>query len=487
MRFTKFRFVAFVLAVAVLLPSVAVAVSPFVDVVPGKFYEAPVNWAFSNHITTGKDATHFDPNGAVTRGESVTFLKRYNDNIVGKTLGQLSCSTDQVAHWNGSAWVCSTASLAETVTAQSRQVDNTANVGSYATMVMGANGLPVIAHYDRTNGDVLVSACNDQQCGTTANSILDSASVVMDIGFDISGTIASNGFPLFTYNNWTNHTLRAFACTNATCSAGSGIELTPPSAGIENDFTSVALGSDGFPVISYRDGGVLRIFHCTSADCGAASGTPAGSSTAVNPITTGTLEGTSIAIGTDGFPIVAFIENGNPEYLWVYHCSNVDCTSGTTRKLDTMTIASGATTSGPPVKVMIGSDGMPEIAYADMLNNDVRFYHCNNVACSSGTSRVLASTGTLGWYMSAAVGVDGLPAIAYTDAKTNSDLVFYRCRDVACTSGFATAIDTAGDTGYDQSMVVGADGRPLIAYQDFSNTALRTANVNITPTGVAFG
>ncbi|MEQ8842915.1 MAG: hypothetical protein RIB98_18210, partial [Acidimicrobiales bacterium] len=42
----------------------------------------PVDWAFNNDITTGKTATSFAPEDNVTRGESVTFLKRYNDNIV---------------------------------------------------------------------------------------------------------------------------------------------------------------------------------------------------------------------------------------------------------------------------------------------------------------------------------------------------------------------------------------------------------------------
>jgi len=54
MRFTKFRFGALVAAFAIVVPAVAVAVSPFVDVAPGKFQEAPVNWAATNGITNGK-------------------------------------------------------------------------------------------------------------------------------------------------------------------------------------------------------------------------------------------------------------------------------------------------------------------------------------------------------------------------------------------------------------------------------------------------
>jgi hypothetical protein len=48
----------------------------FVDVPAGAYYETAVRWAVENGITTGKDATHFDPNATCTRAEAVTFLWR---------------------------------------------------------------------------------------------------------------------------------------------------------------------------------------------------------------------------------------------------------------------------------------------------------------------------------------------------------------------------------------------------------------------------
>jgi len=132
-----------IVAFALLLPGLAVAVSPFVDVVPGKIYETPVSWAFNNHITTGKDATHFDPNGAVTRGESVTFLRRYDDNIVqpamtdltnnvGNSLGQLTCATNQVARCDGTNWVCNTEGLSyKTLPGINTALDTTGGVGQH--------------------------------------------------------------------------------------------------------------------------------------------------------------------------------------------------------------------------------------------------------------------------------------------------------------------------------------------------------------------
>ena len=50
--------------------------NPFEDVVEGKFYFEPVLWAYHGGITTGKDATHFNPSGFCTRSQVVTFLWR---------------------------------------------------------------------------------------------------------------------------------------------------------------------------------------------------------------------------------------------------------------------------------------------------------------------------------------------------------------------------------------------------------------------------
>ena len=51
-------------------------VNPFVDVKKGSFYEKAVLWAVEKGITTGVDATHFDPDAPCTRAAVVTFLWR---------------------------------------------------------------------------------------------------------------------------------------------------------------------------------------------------------------------------------------------------------------------------------------------------------------------------------------------------------------------------------------------------------------------------
>ena len=50
--------------------------NPFVDVKPTDFYYKAVLWAVEQGITTGTDATHFDPGGVCNRVQVVTFLHR---------------------------------------------------------------------------------------------------------------------------------------------------------------------------------------------------------------------------------------------------------------------------------------------------------------------------------------------------------------------------------------------------------------------------
>ena len=52
------------------------AENPFVDIKEDMFCYDAVLWAYENEITTGKDATHFNPSGDCTRAQVVTFLWR---------------------------------------------------------------------------------------------------------------------------------------------------------------------------------------------------------------------------------------------------------------------------------------------------------------------------------------------------------------------------------------------------------------------------
>ena len=69
--------------------AVAAGPSPFEDVPEDHFAKAAIDWAYEHGVTQGTSATTFSPERAITRAEGVTFLDRYNTNVVQPALVDL--------------------------------------------------------------------------------------------------------------------------------------------------------------------------------------------------------------------------------------------------------------------------------------------------------------------------------------------------------------------------------------------------------------
>lgn len=54
----------------------------FIDVQRGHWADEAIGWAIDNGITTGTSATTFSPNDTLTRAQMVTFLHRYDHNVI---------------------------------------------------------------------------------------------------------------------------------------------------------------------------------------------------------------------------------------------------------------------------------------------------------------------------------------------------------------------------------------------------------------------
>jgi predicted regulator of Ras-like GTPase activity (Roadblock/LC7/MglB family) len=138
--------------------------------------------------------------------------------------------------------------------------------GTRSSITIGTDGLPVISY----NGPVglTVAHCADTACsaGNTLTS-LDSSN-----SFAISITIGSDGMPLISYetNPVGSRNLIVAHCGNVACSSSGNTKTMVDSASML-DSTSIAIGTDGLPVISYStgeaSGGPLQIAHCGSTMC----------------------------------------------------------------------------------------------------------------------------------------------------------------------------------------------------------------------------
>ncbi|MCH7597989.1 hypothetical protein IID27_03050, partial [Patescibacteria group bacterium] len=136
---------------------------------------------------------------------------------------------------------------------------------------------------------------------------------------------------------------------------------------------------------------------------------------------------TSIAIGTDGLPVIAYHDVSAGD-LNVLKCGNTACSSGNTIE---QLVQGGIV--GEYNSIAIGADGLPVISYYDTSNPDLWVAKCGNAACSSGNTLTrVDETLLVGEYNSIAIGTDGLPVISYYRNDTADNLKVLNCVNAAC-------------------------------------------------------
>jgi hypothetical protein len=323
------------------------------------------------------------------------------------------------SYWSGSpdrelrTAQCATAACTGPITISQVEANpgdpNIGGVGINTSIAIGADGLPVIAHWDQEHGDLIVSHCGNPSCSS------GNASTTVDDG------------------------------------AGSDV----------GSFPSIAIGADHLPVISYFDAthGVLQVTHCNDSACG-------GQDESLVTVDTAVFGPSSITIGVDGLPIISF--NKGPGVLRTAHCGDVACTSGNV--IRTLDSGGGVSRSS----ITIGTDGKPVMSYVvgGYPGYHVKVAHCGNLACTSGTT--LKTIGPGGTDTAIAIGFDGNPYLSYfletTMFASDTYLKVVRCGDPSCATGNVTRTLGPIYAGSHTDLVVGIDGRPLVAYwQQFGN------------------
>ena len=275
--------------------------------------------------------------------------------------------------------------------------------------------------------------------------------------------------PIISYWDYTadHYDLKVAKCGDLACSAGNTI-TTVDAPGLVGSSTSIALGADRLPVISYYDGGNknLKVAKCGNPDC-----------TAANTITTVDSQDdvgafTSIAIGSDDLPVIAYYMTWTGD-LKVAKCGNPACSAG-----NTITTVDAVGNVGAFAEIAIGTDGLPVISYSDITNGDLKVAKCGTLACSAGnTITTVDAVGDVGRDTSITLPADGLPVISYWDGSSNGDLKVAKCGNPACTSGNTlTTVDAGTTVGRDSSITIGTDGLPVISYFDSPNSDLKVAH-----------
>ena len=312
--------------------------------------------------------------------------------------------------------------------------------GRSPSLTIGPSGLPVVAFEARF--EVVVASCDDVACSNAAISSLGRGRFpALLIGPGDSLLIAYAG----------EGDILTVATCDLPCSAVSSQNVLDSRV---DAVPSVALGTDGLPVISYVSAGGLDLAKCLDFTCESASSAS---------IDSENVETNSIAVPADGNPVIMYRTFGDFGALRFAKCADQSCTQ--------TTITSLARFIGS-ASMQLGSDGRALIAYYNTAAGDLVTVRCGETGCApppqeptfgkSWTVAVL-SEGPIrlgSGRPRLELGPDGAPIVVYTGETTT----VVRCLDPMCESRTATSLGDAdqGDRGH--SLGVGAGGEVYVSY-----------------------
>ena len=477
MAVRRLKLVAAVVGLVGLGATAGFASSSFTDVEQDRYYTDAVEWAFDNGVTTGTSAATFSPEDPATRAQSVTFLHRYDENVVQPaldaldTLDELTCGATQVVI-NDNGWRC--ANLRLTRSGQFPPAVNSvflAEGGVDTSVAIGLNGNPIISYHDWTTNDLELYVCADGNCLTGVSEVL----VANTSPGSTSVTVGTDGNPLIAYHNGSDGHLDLYVCADELCTSGTNRTLLDD--GSPGREASMALNADGNPVIAHFESDLddLQLYVCDDPAC--ASGTDR------KLADIGSGSDTSVVVSADNNPVIAYVDDFDDD-LMLYVCGDSACTSGTNRKIRD----GGGPAVGDYTSVALGANGNPIIAHLDTWNDGTNIsgldlYVCGDAACTSGTNQKLVNVD--GVDFSLVVGSDGNPIITYFD-NDQDDLRVYVCADESCTTGVSHALDTGGNVGRYSSVAIGDDGNPVVSYYDADNEDLKVARAQFAVSGIVF-
>jgi hypothetical protein len=339
------------------------------------------------------------------------------------------------------------------------QSSTTLGPGQYASLAVRADGTPIVSAYDPVTQDLVLYACADTVCQNKTAVTLDSDG---NTGEYTSLLFGADGFPVIAYYDRTEKKPRLIDCADAACSSRTNNLIYSATGNDIGQFVRLALPADGRPIAAYYDVTTprLTVSRCSIADCSITN-----MNTRYIADTPNVGEHLSIALNSNGNPVIAYYAAATSTSLKLAVCENPQCTSlvGT----NAATIDNSANV-GQYTSIQMGADGYPIIAYYDATFGDLRVMDCNDQLCASETATVVDSIGNVGRYTSMVLR-NGLPVIAYQDV-TNGDLKLAECADTSCQSRTVRTIDDSGTfeapTGLYTSLAIRPDGTPVIAYSD---------------------
>jgi len=238
------------------------------------------------------------------------------------------------------------------------------SVTESTSITIGDDGFPLIS-YDSNVYDTMKGPLKVLKCGNTSCSAGNIITYLDQYSGSNSIAVGADGLPVIGYTGPHFYSLNLLKCGNLSCSAGNAISVvyTWPHNSQGQQYPSIKMGSDNLPLISSIG---PKVTHCTDPFCYS------------NLLSWIDVNGTdsSLAVGRDGLPIISYFDTFYG-HLKVAHCGNVSCSANN----DVRTIDSSGSDVGHNTSIAIGSDGLPIIIYWDRTSGYLKVAHCASVTC----------------------------------------------------------------------------------------------------------
>lgn len=342
----------------------------------------------------------------------------------------------------------------------------------YPLVAVGADGMPTIAHYSQANAALRLTRCIDVAClsGASSTTLSNTQPVSLTIGADGAPTIVGVGPPEASGQQ----AVRVIRCGNPACSTGNSTfeTLVRLSSFARHRQVSTVTGVDGRLVLTYFEAGplgrdVLRQIYCGDAACSA--GNVSREVATVDQAEFATYF--SSQLESNGLVRIEYTTQARQDPTqgrgFRVVCSRASCTGPDgigVFKSDAITVGA----DGVAIGVVTRRNGL-DPGVLEVLR-------CGDSQCLNYTSAIADAPagGYVGGFPSIVIGADGLPIISHLDSPA-AGLRVTHCGTVRCDAGnqSTTIDDPVQEVGGQTAIAIGADGFPVIVHRDAPAQALR--------------
>eukprot|EP00164_Ancoracysta_twista_P002702 GFYU01003596.1.p1 GENE.GFYU01003596.1~~GFYU01003596.1.p1 ORF type:complete len:1677 (-),score=380.96 GFYU01003596.1:129-5090(-) len=397
---------------------------------------------------------------------------------------------------------------------------------AFVSMVSGRNGELWILYKKTDDGSLCLTKCYDiecdhldtllvdRQCGENgcSNSLIvvdnvarmvysaqrslffaytDANGGVTSVQLGVDGdqnqnpsiAVDSQGLPVIAYYDGSSSSLKVLKCFHKLCAGDhfsvvvvDRIEAASVGVGIHN---ALIVGSDGLPLLVYD----TFTNNCTKV---APRPRPSGRVPS-RPKNNGDGDNYDGIYGDDdnngegGFPSVNDLIVGVCRQVKIAHCLNDTCTAYKTNVADEM---QGITEGG--FSMAIGADGRPIFSYfySDFYSDVkpegyLKIGHCLEATCwQPKVTTVDQRSHYVGVFNSIAISNEGLPVVAYYEGRAHRILVAF-CGDLSChkaTFASVSSNSTSRVVDFFDIVIPRAAGTPVIAYFDSQSSSLKLSH-----------